>query len=233
MSQPFKLYRLQQIDSQLDWIHTRQQVVEASLKEDLYLRQAIQKTEETDNMLQEAHKILREAEDNVRMQRVKIEQNEATLYSGKVQNPKELQDIQSEVAALKRYLGVLEDRQLEAMLADEEAASTHHSASIELEKAHAQFAQQSNELNEEQNKLGKDITRFELERQATLNTIPAEDIALYNQLRKQRRGIAVAKVTDRACSACGTTLNSALLDAAHNPNQITRCDGCGRILYIG
>jgi len=233
MSRPFKLYRLQQIDSQLDWTEKRLQEIETALKEDEALRTASSNAQETEEALQSSRKSLRRAEDEVRQQRVKIEQSEAALYGGMVRNPKELQDLEKEVAALKRYLSVLEDRQLEAMLLEEEALSTNRVAADILEEERARFAQQSKELLVEKEKMLKDIDRFEGERQAAVSSISSQDLGVYTKLRSQRHGIAVAKVTEKACSACGSTLNAALLHASRSPDQINHCDTCGRILYAG
>lgn len=233
MSRPFKLYRLQQIDSQLDWTKKRLQEIEIALKEDEALRTASSNAQETEEALQSSRKSLRRAEDEVRQQRVKIEQSEAALYGGMVRNPKELQDLEKEVAALKRYLSVLEDRQLEAMLLEEEADSTNQVAADKLEEERARFAQQSKELLVEKEKVLKDIARFEGERQAAASSISGQDLGVYTKLRSQRHGIAVAKVTEKACSACGSTLNAALLHASRSPDQINHCDTCGRILYAG
>lgn len=233
MSRPFKLFRLQQIDSQLDWIHNRILEIDNLLKEDLALQKAIAHAEQSNQALQQARKDLRRAEDEVRQQRLKIEQSESSLYGGKIRNPKELKDLENEVAALKRYLSVLEDRQLEAMLAEEEAIEAQKLSAAALEETRQKFGQRSDELMHERERILRDANRLEDERSATLTSIPADDLALYTQLRKTRRGVAVAKVTDRACSACGSTLNAALLSAAHSPNQINQCEVCGRILYIG
>lgn len=233
MSQSFKLFRLQQIDSQLDRIRARLQEIEAALIEDLALRQAQQRAQMADEALAAEQKLLRRAEENVHDQRIKIEQTEATLYGGKVRNPKELQDLQNETAALKRYLSVLEDRQLEVMMTVEQAEAAHQAALADLEEVRELFARQHQDLAAERDVLLMDLARVEAERQAAASSIPAADISLYEKLRQQRRGIAVAKVTDKACSACGSTLNAALLHAARSPNQITRCDMCGRILYGG
>jgi predicted nucleic acid-binding Zn-ribbon protein len=128
---------------------------------------------------------------------------------------------------------VLEDRQLEAMMIEEESASVYQTASTDLDLVRQQFAEQHHELNDEKEKLQKDVVRFEGERKAAVSSIPATDMGLYNKIRRQRRGIAVAKVTDKACSACGTILSAALLHAARSPNEINICDTCSRILYVG
>jgi len=233
MSSPFKLYRLQQTDSQIDHRTARVAEIEVALKDDEALIQATRTVQIAKQELKDFRKALQRAEDNVSVQRVKIEQSEATLYGGKVKNPKELQDLQNEAAALKRYLGVLEDQQLEAMYAEEEAASQYDNAVHKLGKEQSRYNQIQSDLSNEKVKLENELERLQGERTATTGTIPEDDLILYQQLREQRRGIAVAKVSNKACSACGSLLSATLLHSARSPNQITRCDTCGRILYFG
>ena len=233
MSRPFKLYRLQLIDSQLDWMRERVKAIESDLQDEAFFQQAARRTEEAAKFHAQTTSNLKRAEDEVLSQRLKIEQNDATLYGGKVRNPKELQDLENEITALKRYLVVLEDRQLEAMDAEEQARESLAQASQELEETRLELEQKKAQLSLERDKLLKDISNLAQERQAAVPSIPPEDLALYENLRLKKRGIAVAKVTDRACSACGSILSSALLHTAHSPDQLTQCETCGRILYIG
>ncbi len=233
MSEAFKLYRLQQLDTQLDRAHARLKEIETALNDAHELRQAEASAGLANDQLSAARKSLRKAEDLVKEQRIKIEMTEAALYGGKVRNPKELQDLQHESAALKRYLVVLEDRQLEAMMAEEETVQADRSAQIALELAQAKHAGQQKEFKEEQSRLLKELPNLEEERQAACSSIPAGEISLYETLRKQRRGLAVTLVKNKACSSCGNTLNAALLDATLTSGQLTRCDNCGRILYLG
>lgn len=233
MSQAFKLFRLQQIDSQLDRLKGRLDEIQSALQDDQDLRQANDQSRAAEKSLEAARKALRQAEENVKTQRIKIETTESTLYGGKVRNPKELQDLQNESAALKRYLSVLEDRQLEAMLVEEECTTEFQSAQVDLAAAQVRLAEKQAALLDEQSRLNKDLPRLMEDRQAASSDIPAQEINLYEALRKNRRGIAVSVVKSKTCSACGSTLNAALLDATLTSGQITRCDTCGRILYLG
>jgi predicted nucleic acid-binding Zn-ribbon protein len=233
MSRPFQLYRLQQLDSQIDGIHARLKEIEVALVDETELSQSRAKTNQITADLQQARQNLRNAEFETQQQRIKIEQTEATLYGGKVRNPKELKDLENEVAALKRYLSVLEDRQLESMLAEEEASQYQSEAAAELETVQTSHNRRLAGLNQEKEKLEKDLRRLEDERRAAASSIPAEDLSVYEALRQKRRGIAVAKVADKACAACGSTLNAMLLNATRSPNQLNMCDHCGRILYLG
>lgn len=233
MSQSFKLYRLQQIDSSLDHCLSRINQIEQLIKDDRLLSEAISKVQVHDMRMAEARKELEKAEVSVREQQIKIEQTESTLYGGKVRNPKELQDLENELGALKRYRSVLEERLLECMLIEEEIEAEHTEAVKRLEKIQSERSKDHKQLEQEKSQLGKDVSRLEDERQVVARSIPDPDLSSYQILRQKKKGIAVAKVNDKFCSACGSTLSTSLLYDARSPNKITYCETCGRILYAG
>lgn len=233
MSQSSNLYRLQLLDSQLDQARHRMKEIEGILNQDAELKQTRQAHDEANLNLNDEQKHLRHAEEAVQDLRIKIEQTEAMLYGGKIRNPKELQDLQAEVEALIRYLVTLEDRELEAMLTLENAEEQLKNASQNLTEAQSRFASQYALLNGERHKLSGQIDRLETERQAAVNTIKPDDMVIYEQLRKQRRGIAVAIAVDKSCSACGSLLTAALIQQAVTSPLLVRCPTCGRIIYPG
>jgi hypothetical protein len=233
MNQSSQLYRLQQIDTLLDQTIARLDELEKLLSDRSTLAQVEEACNNAEEALQTERKKLRQAENNVLEQRIKIEQDESALYSGKMRNPKELQDLQNEVAALKRFLSTLEDRQLEIMITTEEIEAISREAKTALDKVLATMIEQQAHFNAEKTSFLKDKERLEIERQAACNALSAQELDLYTQLRKQKRGIAVARVLDRTCTACGSTLTPALVQAANSPNQIVRCSSCSRILYPG
>ncbi len=233
MSQPFKLYRLQLLDTKLDKCRARTEEIDSILKDNSEIFKARTKNDIALKNLERAHKALKVAENNVKSQRLKIEQTDATLYGGKVRNPKELQDLQAESAALKRYLNVLEDRQLEAMIIAEDTDSIYYNTAKTLMEVESGISIQNKNLISERSQILQEIDRMSSERDAAIGTTPSADLKLYNDLRKTRRGLAVAKITDKTCAACGTTLSATTLHSAKSPNQITQCDTCNRILYSG
>jgi uncharacterized protein len=231
MSQPFKLYRLQQIDSQLDQAHARLNEIDAILSDNATLRQAKEQNQAAETGLEAARKALRHAENEVQSLNIKIGQSEASLYGGKIHNPKELQDLEKEIASMKKYITVLEDRQLEQMLAVEEAESAYKNSCYQLDLIQAQVSAQQSSLVSERDSVAVRVASLEGERQATSGGIDPVDLKLYEQLRIQRRGVAVARISDNACSACGSTLTPGQVQAARSPLQLSRCTFCGRILY--
>jgi predicted nucleic acid-binding Zn-ribbon protein len=233
MSQISNLFRLQQIDSQLDISNAKLIKIETVLLDDITIQSAKHTFEVNDEIHKALLKKLRESENKTYDTRIKIELSEASLYGGKIHNPKELQELQTEIASLKRMLTSLEDKQLEIMMEVEEAEEKLMWANEGLIEAEKLQIERNAEINGEKTKLLGELERLDSERKAALPTIPAADLGLYDQLRKSRNGVAVAKINARSCSACGTTLTAALVQAAQSTGQLIRCPSCSRILYPG
>jgi predicted nucleic acid-binding Zn-ribbon protein len=231
MSAAMGLYRLQQVDTQIDGILARQKWIQDTLQNDVSLRTTTQAFSLADNQHKDATRILKQTEAEVEKQRIKIEQTEASLYSGRVQNPKELQDLQKDIASLKKHLGTLEERELEAMVIVETAENELQTTKAALEQTQASLNEQYRDLNKENEALTKDLERLEHERNAILSDLVSSAVSTYDQIRKQRRGIAVTTISDSACAACGTTLTLSLQQSARSATQLFNCPTCGRILY--
>jgi hypothetical protein len=231
MSQALHLYRLQQIDSQLDRTQARLASILETLNDDSTLKSAMEAFQKAEAEKKASEERLAQAETEVRNLRIKIELTESSLYSGTVRNPKELQDLQNDAAAMKRHLVTLEDRLLEAMVAAEEAEKAHQHAHEELERLSASRQEQISALLNEQAELEKKIQKLKVERLAIVEPLDPQLTALYEDLRRQRRGVAVTEILDQTCRACGTNLPPAQVQAARSPSQLSRCPSCGRILY--
>ncbi|HBX69045.1 MAG TPA: hypothetical protein DEH25_06600 [Chloroflexi bacterium] len=231
MSRSQNLYHLQQIDTKIDQARQRLEQIEVLLSDNANLRKATVLSQRAEKNLEMAKKDLREAESKVKEQRIKIEQSEAALYGGSIRNPKELQDLQNEVAALKRFLEILEERQLESMLVVDEAGAKNQDAQNILKKYRTQAEKQQASLMQERDQIIHEGQNLNNLRGGADKVIAAEDRKIYERLRKQHAGVAVAKVRDQACGACGSTLTASLFQAARSPSQIIFCDSCGRILY--
>jgi predicted nucleic acid-binding Zn-ribbon protein len=231
MSQVLTLFRLQQIDSQTDRDHSRLDAIKKILENDESLILSLDVANSASIDLNAAEEKLRISEQEVQALRVKIELTESNLYSGLVRNPKELQDLQNDAAALKRFMATLEDRLLEAMVSLETAQICDRDAQGAYMELLRKGEKQNDDLIQEQSELNKDIQRLITERHAITESLSADHKNHYELLRQQRRGVAVTRVLDNACGSCGTTLTPALIQASRSPNQISHCPSCGRILY--
>ena len=231
MSAALGLYRLQQVDSQIDQIRVRLKMIDETLQNDLELRNALEHFTAAETKHASAERELKMSDAEVEKQRIKIQQAEASLYGGAVHNPKELQDLQNDVASLKRHLDTLESRELDAMAVIDTAESELKSATTELEKVKASRSSQNIDLTKEIETLQKDLERLESERKAVSGNITTDFFMVYDQLRQQRRGIAVTTLSDSSCAACGTTLTPSQQQNARSTSQLFNCPTCGRILF--
>ncbi len=232
MSASLGLYRLQLVDSRMDQVHNRLATIKQILENDERVQAAKNQVSEKTVVHEDTFRALKLLEGDVKAQKIKIEQCEALLYSGSVKNPKELQDLQNESAALRRYHTTLEDRQLEAMLVEEDARDSLNAAKQDLKNVQIQVNEQNKTLAAEKDELDKELEKLEAERDAARSPLDPGLLTKYENLRKQRRGLAVAKISDGACTACGTTLTPALLQSARSSIELQNCSTCGRILYV-
>jgi predicted nucleic acid-binding Zn-ribbon protein len=219
------------VDSQIDQIQARLRAIQQTLENDEQLLAARDQFATAESKHQDAERALKLSEAEVEKQRIKIEQAESSLYGGKVHNPKELQDLQKDVASLKRHLQTLEERQLDAMLLMEETEQALQAAKADLERVQSSLSQQNRTLANESEVLRKDLERLSSERQAVVTDIAGQALNVYAQLRKQKRGLAIATIADNSCEACGTTLTPSQQQNARSASQLFHCPTCGRILY--
>lgn len=231
MSAALGLYRLQHVDSQIDQIQARLKAIQQTLDNDAALRSANERFASAESTHRDAERALTLGESEVEKQRIKIEQTEASLYGGRVQNPKELQDLQKDVTSLKRHLETLEERELEAMIAAENTEKDLQAAKADLERVQANLKDQNRDLTRESETLRKDLDRLNSERQAVVTDIASQALGAYEQLRKQKRGLAITTIADNSCEACGTTLTASQQQSARSASQLFHCPTCGRILF--
>ncbi len=233
MNQSSHLYQLQKIDQEIDRTNQRLKDIDAVLQNDEKLLSAERKISEAKKKTLLSRQELRAIEDEVKSVTLKKEQSESSLYSGKIKNPKELQDLESEIALLKKRVLALEDAQLEKMIQLETCEQEEKEATVEYSKTQANIISQNAELKGEKESAEQKLTRLSLEREATLRSIDANNLAIYNNLRQTKRGIAVAIIQDTSCAACGASLRPAEIQSASSPKEMLFCSSCGRILFSG
>jgi uncharacterized protein len=233
MNQSSQLYQVQKIDTALDQTNARLGEINRIIESDQSVQTAQDLLSSTMESTQSTRQSLTLIEDAVKAVEIKIQLSEASLYGGKISNPKELQDLQNEITALKRRLASLEDDQLEAMLAFEDAETQLSEANKNLNEVKATFASQQASLLGEQSQLLKIAERLQAERDATVQSILPENMEFYERLRRQKRGLAVVMVEDGTCSGCGSSIRPAERQLARSPSQMLPCSSCGRILYAG
>jgi hypothetical protein len=231
MSDTLNLYRLQKLDTQIDRIKSRLSQIDKSLSDDRRVRKAQLRLTKAEDAAKKAALTLKQIETKVSDQRIKRKTTQASLFSGKIKNPKELQDLQMESEALARYIEKLEDEQLEAMIASESADEAQKQAEKALAQAKGTAAEENAALLGEKTGLEEDLSKAQTERDAVLPGISETNLQLYQKLRKAKRGTAVAAISDGGCAICGHSLTPADIQSARTSSSPVYCPSCGRILF--
>lgn len=140
--------------------------------------------------------------------------------------------VTEELASLATRQAALEEVQLEIM----EKLEAHQDALDKVEAAHQQLVDakavaetERDAAFEEINVQGRALT---VERKNAADAIDARLLATYDQLRTRLGGTGAAALRGGRCEGCGLELNAGDLAAvrAAAPDQVVRCEECGRIL---
>jgi predicted nucleic acid-binding Zn-ribbon protein len=231
MSSALGLLRLQKVDNNIGQAQSRLEEIRRILENNAELmdaRKALERAQTEHRMAEQE----RSSEDlEAQTLRLKIQGAESSLYGGGVHNPKELQDLQADVEALKRHLNTVEERELDAMVRLESAADTIEATQFRLDQISTRVESEQARLLQERSSLNQSLVDLRAEREAAVAATSAEHLRHYERLMQSRRGLAVAQIADGACAACGTALTAALQQSARHASELTYCPSCGRILY--
>ncbi len=230
MSRSSALYQLQRADTELDAQNAQLAKINAKLANDPVVQKAQARHDEAQAAVAEARRAAKHFEAETQLLSAKIAEVEASLYGGQVTNPRELADFQADAEALKRQKSALETEQLTALEAQEAAEKREQAARAELDAAQLAWSDESRVLLEQKEALAKILAINEEARLAAVQSVRADDLAMYDSLRGRKR-IAVALLDDGVCTGCGMAPSSSRIQAARRGGDIVTCSNCDRILY--
>jgi predicted nucleic acid-binding Zn-ribbon protein len=231
MARISELWKLQEIDSALDVRRATVDDARARIGESDEVIAAEALLAERDSALEAARSAQRDLEVQADDLRAKITPVEQKLYGGTVRNPKELQDLQADIDQLKRHLSTIEDQDIAALAAVEEAereAATQRSAVASLREA---WEADQAELKATAERLDGEIAELEAQRGAQLPEVDPELVKTYDHVRFRHQGRGVAKVDRNICLGCRIALPPLTLNKARSANGFAQCPNCERILF--
>lgn len=229
-----RLLELQKIDTQILQGEHRRKTLPELAEINRLANEVAELSKQRDELAVEHGDIKRElakAEEDVEQVRVRKQKDEARLASG-TGSPKDLENLQHEVATLERRIAALEEVELEVMVRFDDAgqviaALAEKISGIESEKA-ALDAVVSVKLDEIKNEL----TKLQSDRKDLSSTIDGELIKLYEKIRSDQGGMGAAEIIRRRCTGCQLDLTAAdaARFAATAADEVIRCEECRRIL---
>ncbi len=227
------LYLLQQQDSAIDILKKQYAQLNSGKAELAAFLAAQAAQKEADAALHGA----RAAAVDTEMEQKSVEQKrveyENKLYSGKINNPKELQAIQDEVDMLARNRDRLGEK-LKSLLDELEdcrARQTAAERAVQQAAKSAQDLQAAYKVNAET--IVAQAKLLVSQRGESAKQIEPALLARYEAVRKNKGGVAVAPVEDgNACGGCKMGLPFSVVKRLQSGGDIETCDNCGRILVL-
>ena len=137
-----------------------------------------------------------------------------------------------EIATAKAEKDSIEERLLVLMEEGDSVAAAQKAA----ERAFAGESERSKAataaLDTDRIQIDKELTRLSGERVSESREIDTALLSKYANLLKQRKGIAVAKMTGELCTACHVRMRPHVSQQVRRNDAIVQCDSCQRILYF-
>lgn len=146
--------------------------------------------------------------------------------------PKDLENLQHELASLARRQSDLEDVVLDIMERREAAQERAAELAGRVESAQAGIAEAESRRSAALEGIDAEGFSTAKEREVLAAAVPDDLIKLYDKLRAQQGGVGAARLYQKRCEGCRLELNITELNEvrAAPANQVVRCENCGRIL---
>lgn len=147
-------------------------------------------------------------------------------------SPKDLENLQKEIASLARRQGDLEDVVLEVMERRESAQERAGELGERLASVQSKIDDATSRRDRAAGELDSEAASVTKEREVVAASIPADLLKLYDKLREKEGGVGAAKLFQRRCEGCRLELNITELNEvrAAAPDAVVRCENCRRIL---
>lgn len=228
-----QLYSLQEVDLDLDGVNGRIAEVERELEGRLSLGKIEEDLEQARENLQTIQTAHRELQQEAESQRERSTTLDNQLYSGELENPRDLEALQLEANNARHLLEQMDVRLLELSLQAEDARSGIAALEQSLsdtqtawDTRQAELWQQLEELTDRQEALTKD-------RNQLATGVDSVELSRYEGLRKSKGGQAIARVVRGLCQSCRMSLPSQHLQRVRSGRQTVLCNSCGRMLLPG
>lgn len=230
-----RLLELQELDSAID----RQEARKRQLEEGTEMADARAAMEDAegrlgelrlgvDAVMREQQRLEREIDSMTR----KAEADEKRLYDGSIVNIKEMEALQHEITSLRERRSRSEDELLEQMVRRDDLESRAGEASTLVQQTRARLEAVGGEAVAELERIEEELAEKRVTREKLVPEFDDELLELYEELRGQKRGVAVAALVDGVCQACHEKLSAMELDRLKRTEGVKRCEYCRRIVVF-
>ncbi len=191
-----------------------------------------QKGEEKNNKFHDLDVKRKKLEDTLDTHDEKIKSNENKLFSGTINDPKELSNYQEEIQMFKNTNSKLEDEVLEIMEEQDMAKPEIEALKEEMVELDAVVKRIRSEMDGKLEVLKHNIEGLKKRKEDVVSRIPGDYLKKYNDLKPKKGGIAVSVIKDNFCSACNMEIPSIETEKFVDSDQVYKCSICGRMSVL-
>lgn len=225
------LFRLQQIDLELDRLTAEQQAVTNSLQGNTQVRKMRADYANAQQQKQSGLQAQKEAEWTLEDLERRIQEQEQRLYNGSVTNARELQALQQEIQRLHAQRSRQEDVLLQLIDAAEALEEHVRQKLALLKQKEDAWQQESTSLQSRREQLEKQKQDLQRKRSELTSDLSDDMLIRYDGMRRSKQGRAVSKIEQNSCQWCRVILTPSELQRVRISSDIQTCTNCGRILY--
>jgi len=230
MSLTGQLYKLQQLDLELQRKQQELSEVEHQLSDNKALVVAESKLASQKEQLEDARRKQKSSEWELEDLQEKLRRIDSKLYSGTTKDPKELVNREKEVKGLKSQIGPKEDALLGLMSQVEEIEARVKTTAEEIERLKREWEQRQETFGQRKSEVEALLARLRGDRNGLAQQIDFEALNTYERIRLTR-GQAVVKVERGKCQGCHITVPTSQWQKA-KAGDLIQCNSCSRILYL-
>jgi predicted nucleic acid-binding Zn-ribbon protein len=162
----------------------------------------------------------------------KAADEERRLYDGSIANAKELESLQHDIQNLRRRRSDREDELLALMEIREGVEAEAATARVRSDALRADVERVAGAGEQELRRIEGELAARRAEREALASAIDPELLELYEDLRRQKKGVGAAALVDGVCQGCHEQLSAVELDRLKRTDGVRRCEHCRRILIF-
>jgi predicted nucleic acid-binding Zn-ribbon protein len=230
MSLAGQLYKLQQLDLELQKKQQELNEVENQLSDNKTLVATESKIASQKEQLEDAKKKQKSSEWELEDLQEKVRQIDSKLYSGKTKDPKELVNLEKEVKGLKSQIKTKEDALLGLMSQVEEIEAKVKTTTEEIERLKREWEQRQETFRPRKGEIETVLAKLKGDRNGLAQQIDSEAFNIYERIRLTR-GQAVVKVERGRCLGCHITVPTSQWQKA-KAGDLIQCNNCSSILYL-
>ncbi|MEW6556974.1 MAG: C4-type zinc ribbon domain-containing protein [Elusimicrobiota bacterium] len=229
--QLLKLIELQDVDSKVDEANNNIQKIDNELNT---LQETLKKEKEQIETLKKelSNSAVSKKEKEIEITTLDDKLKKHNMELNAVKTNEAYKALLTEIENCRSQKLKIEDELLSIMENEERLSREIKDLQNEYLKLEKEFNDRKISADEELKKTNDNIANFTNERKTRLDNLPAHIAGKYENIRKNKKGLAVVPiVNNNSCGGCHRNLPLHIIDEVRKGNELVVCNNCQRILY--